>query len=204
MEPALPPLAGIALAHADRPGLPTDVLGDLVAWLAAANVQGIVIGGVAASILGRPRATQDVDALVLVSDAQEFLEVGSKHGFRARIADPAGFAAESRMLLLRHESSGINVDISMADLPFEEEAIRRGQKRPMRGVPVRIPLPTPEDLVIMKAVAHRPRDIADIEGILDLHPGIDKARVRKWVANFAELLEMPELRTDLERLLKGR
>jgi hypothetical protein len=71
-------------------------------------------------------------------------------------------------------------------------------------VPVPLPLPTPEDLVILEAVARRPRDLADIEGILDLHPGIDKARMRKWVADFAALLEMPELRTDLERLLEGR
>jgi hypothetical protein len=108
------------------------------------------------------------------------------------------------VLLLRHEPSGIHVDVTMAGLPFEEEAIRRGRSRPTRGVPVPIPLPTPEDLVIMKAVAHRPRDIADIEGILDLHPGIDKARVRRCVADFAELLEAPELVADLERLLEER
>jgi len=154
------------------------------------------------SILG-PRATQDVDALVLAKDARTLLEAASKHGFAARVADAVGFAAKSRVLLLRHEATGIHVDITMAGLPFEEEAIRRAQSRPARGVPVPVPLPTVEDLVIMKAVAHRPRDIADIEGILDLHPAIDKARVRKWVADFAELLEMPEIRADMERLLKA-
>jgi hypothetical protein len=141
--------------------LPSEVLRDLVTWLDAAGVKGIVIGGVAAAFLGRPRATQDVDALVLVQDARAFLETGSKHGFVARIADPLGFAARSRVLLLRHEPTGIPVDISMAGLPFEEEAIRRAQVRSARGVPVPIPLPTPEDLVI----------------------------------------EMPELRTEIERLL---
>jgi len=175
-----------------------------VAWLKAARVEGIVIGGVAASILGRPRATQDVDALVVVRDARGFLDVGSKHGFRGRIADPVGFSARSRVLLLRHEPSGIHVDITMAGLPFEEEAVRRGEARSIRGVQVPVPLPTPEDLVIMKAVAHRPRDTADIEAILGLYPGLDKARVRKWVGDFAAVLEMPELITDLERLLKGR
>ena len=41
------------------------VLRDLVAWLDAEKVPGVVIGGLAASLLGRPRLTRDVDALVL-------------------------------------------------------------------------------------------------------------------------------------------
>lgn len=202
MEPPLPPLRSVTLAKAPR--LPSEVLRDLVGWLNAARVEGIVIGGVAASILGRPRATHDVDALVLANDARDLLRTAVMHGFAARVADATDFAAKSRVLLLRHEATGIHVDVTMAGLPFEEEVIRRAQAQPVRGVPAPIPLPTPEDLVILKAVAHRPRDLADIEGILDLHPGIDKARVRKWVADFATLLEMPELRADLERLLKGR
>ena len=40
-------------------------LGDLTRWFAECSVPGMVIGGVAASILGRPRATRDVDALWL-------------------------------------------------------------------------------------------------------------------------------------------
>lgn len=182
--------------------LPSEVLRDLVAWLREARVEGIVIGGVAAAILGRPRTTQDVDALVLLKDARGFLEAGAKRGFTARIADPLDFASRSRMLLLRHEPTGIHVDISMAGLPFEEEAIRRGRPHTVRGVPVPIPIPTPEDLIIMKAVAHRARDTADIEAVLDMHPKIDLERVRRWVAEFAQVLEMPELRDDLEKILK--
>jgi hypothetical protein len=41
------------------------VLRDLMAWVKAGKVQGVVIGGLAASLLGRPRLTRDVDMLVL-------------------------------------------------------------------------------------------------------------------------------------------
>jgi len=54
----------------------------------------------------------------------------------------------------------------------------------------------------MKAVAHRPRDAVDIEAVLDAHPKLDKARVRRWVEEFSEALEMPEIYTDLEALMK--
>ena len=58
------------------------------------------------------------------------------------------------------------------------------------------------DLVITKAIAHRPRDIADIEAILNIEPNLDFDRIRSWVGQFAEALEMPELLEDLEKLLK--
>jgi hypothetical protein len=38
----------------------------LVAWWRAEHVQGIVIGGLAVALLGRPRVTRDVDALVIM------------------------------------------------------------------------------------------------------------------------------------------
>jgi hypothetical protein len=37
-------------------------LEDLVGWFKGREVPGVVIGGVAASVLGRPRMTRDVDA----------------------------------------------------------------------------------------------------------------------------------------------
>jgi hypothetical protein len=46
---------------------------------------------------------------------------------------------------------------------------------------VGIPLPLPEDLIIMKAVAHRPRDLGDIEAMLAAHPELNPRRVRHWV-----------------------
>ncbi len=39
-----------------------DALRDLAAWLRTAKVPGLVMGGVAVSLLGRPRVTKDVDA----------------------------------------------------------------------------------------------------------------------------------------------
>jgi len=69
---------------------------------------------------------------------------------------------------------------------------------------VSVPLPVPEDLIVMKAIAHRPRDLADIESILEVNPGVDVARIRKVVREFAAVLEAPELAADLERLLATR
>ncbi|MGH7788900.1 MAG: hypothetical protein ACRERC_18665, partial [Candidatus Binatia bacterium] len=59
-------------------------------------------------------------------------------------------------------------------------------------------------LIIMKAVAHRTRDLADIESLLDAHATLDRRRIRRWVKAFAEALDAPELYSDLERILTQR
>jgi hypothetical protein len=51
--------------------VPASLLGalaDLVKWLESAQISAIVVGGVASSFLGRPRLTQDVDALAILPE----------------------------------------------------------------------------------------------------------------------------------------
>jgi len=52
-------------------------------------------------------------------------------------------------------------------------------------------------LIILKSVAHRPKDLLDIQAIIDGHPDLGRERIRRWVGEFAQLLEMPELWTDI-------
>jgi hypothetical protein len=42
----------------------------------------------------------------------------------------------------------------------------------------------------------------DIDSVIESHPGLDKERIRYWVRQFAETLELPELWNDLEPRLK--
>jgi hypothetical protein len=63
-------------------------------------------------------------------------------------------------------------------------------------------LPTPEDLVIMKAIAHRPKDLEDIRTIVEKYPNMDVQRIEKWVRAFGEVLETPDLWGMIKSLLK--
>ncbi|MBM4285482.1 MAG: hypothetical protein FJ128_09570 [Deltaproteobacteria bacterium] len=177
------------------------VLRDLVAWLKAEKVPGVLIGGLAASLLGRPRLTRGVDALVLADEDNwaGFMAAGAEHGFFPRRADALAFSRETRVLLMRHQESGIDADMVFGSLAFEKEAVARATWVDLGGV--QVPLPLPEDLIIMKALAHRPRDLTDIEAILAAHPKLNLRRVRRWVREFAAALSMPEILNDLEVLL---
>jgi len=179
-------------------------LRDLVKWLKSEHVPGVVVGGVAASILGRPRMTRDIDALVLLEEEywDKFLTDGAKFGFTPRLADCLNFAKKSRVLLIRHKSSGIDVDITFGALAFEKEAIAHAVWIDIKKI--HLPLPLPEDLIIMKAIAHRPRDLADIESLLDVHPKLNLRRVRRWVKEFSKAIEMPEILGDLENIFQKK
>jgi hypothetical protein len=67
------------------------VLRDLMAWLKAGKVQGVVIGGLAASLWGRDRLTREVDVLMRLEEARwtDFLHLGTQNGFAPQRAEPA-------------------------------------------------------------------------------------------------------------------
>ena len=160
--------------------------------------QGVIVGGVAVSLLGQARFTEDLDAMVLLSVEQipHLLMIAQKEGIEPRISQAEDFARRHRVLLLRHTTSQTNIDISLGVLPFEQEMVERSVVYNIDDA-LKIRLPTPEDLIIMKAVAHRPKDLLDIQGLIQSHPNLDRARIQDWVSQFAEFLEMPELWDDI-------
>ncbi len=174
---------------------PLEALGNL---LSRFENRGVVIGGIAVSLIGQARFTEDLDAMVLLSveDIAHFLEIAKKENIEPRISQADDFARRNRVLLLRHIPSQTDIDISMGVLPFEQEVIARSVIYEIDDA-LKIRLPTPEDLIIMKAIAHRPKDLLDIQGIIQSHPNLDRQRIQNWVAQFAELLEMPELWEDI-------
>lgn len=82
----------------------------------AFDQQGIIIGGIAASLLGQPRLTADADAMLLLSldDLPKLLDIAQTVGLTPRIPDPIPFAHQSRVVLLKHEASGKTAQIANA------------------------------------------------------------------------------------------
>jgi hypothetical protein len=146
--------------------------------------QGVIIGGIATGFLGKPRFTIDLDAMFLASTSEipHILEMAKEEGIEPRTDKVMEFAKKSRVLLLRHSASGASIDISLGVLPFEEEVVASSKVHDVGMLSVR--LPTPEDFIIMKAIAHRPKDLIDIQSIVDAHPILEVDRIRHWVKSF--------------------
>lgn len=165
------------------------------------NNKSVIIGGIAASLLGKPRLTADLDVLLIASVDQltEIIEVFRAEGIMPRLTEPISFARRNRMLLLRH-ATGTNIDISLGFLPFEIEVIERSIVVDCDGISLR--LPSIEDLIIMKAVANRDRDLQDIRSLVEIHPAIDRQRIIDWVKQFADAMESTKILDDLRNILK--
>lgn len=181
-----------------------DALRAVAAALSEIDAPSMIIGGLAVIAAGVPRETIDIDATVLGRDCEieTLVAVLSRRGITPRIDDAVAFARERQVLLLRHDPSGVTVEISFAWLPFEEEALARAVELELGGVRVR--LAGPEDLIVYKAAAWRDRDRADIERLLLLHlERIDLARVCRLVAEIATALDDEARIASFEALIRN-
>lgn len=192
------------MAKRTRDDLPLGALTDLLAWWRKARVKGMIIGGLAVSLVGRPRTTRDIDAIVFVDEKkwESFSAIGADHSFEPRLPDALEFARTTRVLLMRHEKTGVDADLSFGNLLFEREALARAKRIKVKRLS--LPVPTPEDLIIMKAIAHRDVDYVDIAGLIAANPKLDVDRIRNWVDQFAQDLENPDLYIRLDKLLSKR
>ena len=163
----------------------------------------MIIGGVAVIALGIPRFTVDIDATITGAGLNlgQLVEVLGRHGIHPRMPDAVAFARSTQVFLGVHEASGTPIDLSLAWLPFEEEAIAASVACDYAGVDILIP--RAEDLLIYKLIALRARDVEDAEGLLLLHgTTMDLGRVRETVRQFAAALDDSERPEVLERLIR--
>ena len=186
-----------------KPGQPLDdALRALVAGLNAAGRPSMIIGGIAVIARGVMRLTRDIDATIAGggTDLEALLAVLQQQGIVPRIEDAVRFAERTHVLLLRHGPSGIDVDLSLAWLPFELDAIAASDVLSIHGA--RVPVARAEDLVIYKIAAWRPQDQQDVERLVALHgEGMNLERVRAFARDLAAMLEDSHRVEEVEKVL---
>lgn len=177
---------------------------DEAAWevhtfLSGRGISYVIIGGMAVQRWGEPRFTLDVDMTVAAPlDDQDSLVRTIVERFPSRIEDPIAFARQSRVVLVR-ASNGCPVDLSLALPGYEEEVMRRAVDYELEPGKV-VRLCSAEDLIIHKAVAGRPQDLRDIEGVVyRQRHALDAGSIRRWLAEFASILEAQDLPERFER-----
>lgn len=180
-----------------------DVLRKVVAFLEARGYHYAIVGGIALSQWGVVRATYDIDIKVLVPDL-DYAAV--RRALRTAFPERAREHLPPESLIVSTDVEGITVDFLLALPGYEELIIRRAVRRDLGGWSAWIC--SPEDLIVQKAVAGRPRDWSDVEALLiEQHSKLDLAYVEEWLKQFAEALEKPEILSGylrrLERIQKA-
>lgn len=181
--------------------LPSKSIARLVATLRTLGIEFAIVGGVAVSLVSTPRFTADVDAVLLDIDGRLdwLVDELKKAGYESRATDPIGFARRTRVPTMRDEN-GVGIDLMLGLLPFDLD-LARAVTATLSDLST-VPVASPSHLLVMKAIAWRPKDIEDIRQLVSVNPGIDWSSAMSTFAEYAELLEVPERVSLLQVLIQ--
>jgi hypothetical protein len=137
-----------------------------------------LIGGHAVNAWAEPRFTADIDVTV-AADADGIEAVRRallSLGYRVVRAVGAELPSGPDFLRLARGPDDPPIDLQAAKTGFQKEVIRRAR-------PGRPPIATPEDLIVLKLIAHRPKDIADLRSLIAI-PALDWDYVEGWAVEW--------------------
>jgi hypothetical protein len=188
-----------------RPRRPASVelLAALAKVLRRRKIRWYVFGAQAAVAYGSARMTMDVDVTVALDgdDVRPLVEALIGAGFASRTNDLEAFFARSRVVPLVHQRTGMPLDLVVARDSLE--MVFLGRARPVDVGGLKVPMISPEDLVIAKLFAARPRDLEDVRAVLGAQgSSMDLRYVRTILGQLDEAEDRAELLPTLDRLLR--
>ncbi|MGH9204030.1 MAG: nucleotidyl transferase AbiEii/AbiGii toxin family protein, partial [Vicinamibacterales bacterium] len=130
------------------------------------NCRWYLFGAQAVIIWGRPRLTTDVDVTVFLGTIGTDTLVAAlrRSAFRLQEEVSDEFVRVTRVLPLRHEPTGLSLDIVIGGPGLEERFLERAVLVDLDGV--QTPVISPEDLIVTKVLAGRAKDLEDVRGVL--------------------------------------
>jgi hypothetical protein len=180
-----------------------DALQTVQQRLGSAGIESAAIGALALSVWGNARLTRDVDIKVRIcrEEAGRLLDVLVPH-YTPAAADAKQTLEKFGMIFLRDEM-GVRIDILLAEVEFDLEAIKRAVDVEIRpGVSVRVC--APEDLIIYKLISTRLQDHVDAENVIRRKgSGLDEAYIIDWLQKFETALDDSTL-IDSFRVIQRR
>jgi Nucleotidyl transferase of unknown function (DUF2204) len=162
-----------------------------------------VFGAQAVIAYGVPRLSADVDVtLELVPDDPDaFARDMAAAGFALRVDDP-DFVRRTRVMPFVHIATAMPLDVVLAGSGLEEEFLDRARIVNLGGTEV--PLLDPEDLVIAKVLAGRPKDIEDARNLWRLHRhALNASRILAVLRELEEALGQSDLVSAFESTVAG-
>jgi Nucleotidyltransferase of unknown function (DUF6036) len=163
-----------------------------------------LFGAQAAILWGSSRFTGDVDVTVAIPDdaLEDFIEAMAEHEFALKFPD-RDFIQRSRVLPFIHRPTNMALDVVRAGPGLEEEFAQRTISVELQQTSV--PVISPEDLIVMKVLAGRPKDIDDIRGVIHEHrETLDVERIRTLLRFLEQALTQSDLLPEFERVWQSR
>jgi hypothetical protein len=164
----------------------SDVLRDIVEVCQQHQLDYAVMGGLAVRVHGIPRPTYDVDITVAATGPELNLLLNGLESRGYTVPEPyrqgwVDRVAEMPVVKVRcqlESGFGIDVDLFLAESEFQQRLLSRAQTAESESGPIKIV--SPEDLILLKLIANRPRDLGDIQDILFVQGSLDQTYLQTW------------------------
>lgn len=185
-----------------RPPASVELLIALKKILGPRRIRWYLFGAQAALVYGSARMTMDVDVTISVTQERVRPLVAAllKGGFASRTDDLDAFFTRSRVIPLAHKRTRMPLDLVVARDSLEATFLERARPIDIGGV--RVPVISPEDLVVAKLFAGRPRDLGDVRSVLGaMGDSMDLRYIRALLGQLDEAEDRADLLPTLERLL---
>jgi hypothetical protein len=163
-----------------------------------------VFGAQAVLAYGKPRLTSDVDVLIDPGRATGVgiaRELASAH-FALRFELSRAALRSTRLLPLVFAKTGTPVDAVLAATGLHDDFLARARRLDLGGV--KVPVVSPEDLIVQKILAGRRKDLDDVRGVIERQRGrLDAARIREVLGALEEATGDLRLIRRFERLARA-
>jgi hypothetical protein len=152
-----------------------------------------VFGAQAVMAYGVPRLSAGVDVTLRLEpdEPTRFVRDMQSAGFSLRADDP-DLVQRTRVLPFVHQPTGMPLDVVLAGSGLEDEFIDRARDTDIDGAIV--PLIAPDDLIVAKVLAGRPKDLDDAANVWRAcGTELDRERIRRTLALLEQALGQSDL-----------
>jgi hypothetical protein len=178
-----------------------DVYKKVVAFLNSGKYRYLIIDGIAAGSLGEPRTTADVDVDIIINKESipDFLDKAKKDGFKVIKKKCLESAEQTGVFQIHLEE--FHVDFIIASTDLETMAFERAKTIKLYGI--KALFPSPEDLILMKIIPGRQKDLLDAKGVIIRHKGkLDMQYLKTWAMKLSDESRDMRIWQALNKLLK--
>lgn len=178
------------------------LLGHIARALRPLKVRWYVFGAQAVIAAGAVRQTADIDITVEDTPPERLLAALARAGFRLRrdIPDLQTLIEHHRVLPLEHAKSGFQLDVVRAGPGLEQDMLDRAITRQVGRW--RIPFVETNDLLVLKVLAGREKDLEDVRTLLrSKSPEVDVELVRTRLRELGRLIDDSSLVASFDALV---
>jgi len=146
----------------------------------------VVMGGLAVRIHALPRPTYDVDFTLSIprSDLYKLFNAVQDMGLTVPSQYLSGWVDEvADMPLVKFrtflaDGKGIDVDVFLAETDFQTNVMNNRLSVDLDGKPIWVV--KPEDLLLLKLLASRPRDLIDVADLIFIQGQLNEPYLHDW------------------------